>query len=555
LPNLEKTRNLVRRADAIGTFQSLVALWQIFLRQGQIPEAQADASLRSLIEALADARRDESIFDAGRAGVRVLLTATRSAENVSEQDRLIELLAGKPGPGEEAAHKAVLEKLNTRFGEQRLVSVKDLFDLADHLERVSRGESFNVAMANRLAARISEVRLPRSNLSSEESNSFAQGHWVEKHIQEQRDLNLRRLVDRAQGRSENLLDIRGELAPILRDSLVGLVYTYYSPPAAELIRANPLFVRSHDFLGMQGFNSWRSSRLLGTGWPNSGGGRLVGSLNGLAYALAEAEQNFMIPSERQALIWQDLAPQILLGATVPRWWNVSAADQHFVGLHMRLGHKLLATAATDSALREQVLELLRRRVEPARLWRMQQYFQAGKLGEGIATLTPAELYETAADFTQGNLQRARELGDPFVSEIERLRQQDASRFNYDRMASLFGTPHPELSHSFKAELLHLPLFPTMMGYSSRILAESWESTNLYWAALADELHLSPAQLNLLVPQWTQESLERIFATHLDDWPALLRSMRIVGDRYRERLKPGVEQQVQAGWNDHANGTE
>jgi hypothetical protein len=263
----------------------------------------------------------------------------------------------------------------------------------------------------------------------------------------------------------------------------------------------------------------------------------------------------MIPSERQALIWQDLAPQILLGATVPRWWNVSAADQHFVGLHMRLGHKLLATAATDSALREQVLELLRRRVEPARLWRMQQYFQAGKLGEGIATLTPAELYETAADFTQGNPQRARELGDPFVSEIERLRQQDASRFSYDRMASLFGTPHPELSHSFKAELLHLPLFPTMMGYSSRILAESWESTNLYWAALADELHLSPAQLNLLVPQWTQESLERIFATHLDDWPALLRSMRIVGDRYRERLKPGVEQQVQAGWNDHANGTE
>jgi hypothetical protein len=222
---------------------------------------------------------------------------------------------------------------------------------------------------------------------------------------------------------------------------------------------------------------------------------------------------------------------------------------------MRLGRKLLATAAADSALLEQVLDLLRRRVEPARLWRMQQHFQAGKLGDGIAALTPAEMYETAADFLQGNPQRARELGDPFVSEIERLRQQDASRFSYDRMASLFGTPHPELSHSFKAELLHLPLFPTMMGYSSRILAESWESTNLYWAALADELHLSPAQLNLLVPQWTQESLERIFATHLDDWPALLRSMRIVGDRYRERLKPGVEQQVQAGWNDHANGTE
>jgi hypothetical protein len=58
-------------------------------------------------------------------------------------------------------------------------------------------------------------------------------------------------------------------------------------------------------------------------------------------------------------------------------------------------------------------------------------------------------------------------------------------------------------------------------------------------------------LNLLVPEWTQKSLERIFATHLDDWPALLRSMRIVGDRYREQLKPGIEQQVRAGWNDNA----
>ena len=76
----------------------------------------------------------------------------------------------------------------------------------------------------------------------------------------------------------------------------------------------------------------------------------------------------------------------------------------------------------------------------------------------------------------------------------------------------------------------------MMGYSSRVLAESWESTNLYWAALADQAHVDPAELNLRVPEWTQRTLERIFATHLEDWPALLRSMRIVGDRYRVQLE-------------------
>ena len=44
-----------------------------------------------------------------------------------------------------------------------------------------------------------------------------------------------------------------------------------------------------------------------------------------------------------------------------------------------------------------------------------------------------------------------------------------------------------------------------MGYSSRIMAESWESNTLYWAALADEMHVAPAQLNVLIPEWTQQA--------------------------------------------------
>ena len=98
-------------------------------------------------------------------------------------------------------------------------------------------------------------------------------------------------------------------------------------------------------------------------------------------------------------------------------------------------------------------------------------------------------------------------------------------------------PHPRLAHSYRLELLHLPLFPTLMGFSSRILAESWESNNLFWAALSDELHIAPAQLNLLIPQWTQRTLERIFATHLDDWPALWRSLRIIADQVRQESGP------------------
>jgi predicted nucleic acid-binding Zn ribbon protein len=75
-----------------------------------------------------------------------------------------------------------------------------------------------------------------------------------------------------------------------------------------------------------------------------------------------------------------------------------------------------------------------------------------------------------------------------------------------------------------------------MGYSSRIMAESWESNTLYWAALADEVHVSPSQLNVLIPEWTQRVVERIFASHLEDWPALLKSLRLIGDDIRSKAR-------------------
>ena len=41
------------------------------------------------------------------------------------------------------------------------------------------------------------------------------------------------------------------LAPFLRDTLVGLNYVHYAPPGAQILYTNPLFVRSHDFIGIR----------------------------------------------------------------------------------------------------------------------------------------------------------------------------------------------------------------------------------------------------------------------------------------------------------------
>ena len=107
-----------------------------------------------------------------------------------------------------------------------------------------------------------------------------------------------------------------------------------------------MFVRSHDFIGIPGANqTWGSTEVFGRRLARERrrtSGRLAGAL---PYALAEAEQNFLIPSREQALIWGDLVPQMILTAVVPRWWNVTPVQLHWVGVHMAYAETLLAERA------------------------------------------------------------------------------------------------------------------------------------------------------------------------------------------------------------------
>src|ERR1019366_3158411 len=297
---------------------------------------------------------------------------------------------------------------------------------------------------------------------------------------------------------------------------------------------NPVFVRSHDFVGSQGsMRTWRATELFGTGWPSNGGGRLVGSLSTLPYTLAEAEQNFLIPEHTQALIWGDLAPQMIVSAKIPRWWNVTPAQVHWVGLHLRYGRELLAESALDAELRAQVLDSLSLLAPPARTHEVGDLIARGDVKDAVERVTPSELFSLARDMAsrQGFADTS-----CILAELRQLAQASPKEVNYAAISRAFGTPKPTLANSYEPELLGLRTFPTLMGYSSRIMAESWESNTLYWAALADELSLPPAQLNLRIPEWTQKLVERIFASHLEDWPAVLKSLRLVGDDVRAHAR-------------------
>jgi len=84
---------------------------------------------------------------------------------------------------------------------------------------------------NRLAVRVSDLNLPKASLPSSERVSYSFGYWVDRHLDVERKLNLRAQIDKTQGQSDKLRDLRGLLTPLLRDTLSGLLYAYYAPLA------------------------------------------------------------------------------------------------------------------------------------------------------------------------------------------------------------------------------------------------------------------------------------------------------------------------------------
>jgi hypothetical protein len=533
---INHVRDPLLRSDVAGTYQALIGLWQILVRQGTIPQDRADGVFLEIAGPFAELRSSRELFDAGRNGIKTLLAG--GGAQMPAQEGLLGLLAGAASSVDTEARGEVTQDLERILDAQRLVSLDTLFGLADHMEGIAKGEKLNTALVNRLAGRIAEIQLPRTSLSAPEKNALAFGYWTEKHIEAERKLNLRAAIERAGRDAEKLSEARGLLAPLLRDTLVGFNYAGYAPPGAQVLYTNPIFVRSHDFLGMLGNHTWRPTEVFGTGWPSNGGGRLAGSLAELPYALAEAEQNFLIPSQTQALIWGDLVPQILLSATIPRWWNVTPDQLHWVGLHLRYGRELLAQSALDPELRVEVLATLALLAPPARTSAVGRLIEEGAVKNAAGLVTPSELFLLARE-----LAPRRPAGSScLLATLRRLAETSPATVNYAAISRAFGTPKPTLANSYGPALLNLRTFPALMGYSSRIMAESWESNTLYWAALADEISIPPAQLNVRIPEWTRMLVERIFASHLEDWPALLESLRVVGDDVRAQRRRAADEE-------------
>ncbi len=529
------------RGNALGTFQANVGIWQILARQGQIPSERLNDSWLQTIKPFSKIRSAAQLYDAGRASLGEMMRFTTGEAKLS-QDEIIDLLAGPQQTTAEGRkiHREIAAGIRSVLDGQRLVSLDTLLAMGDALSEKGQGKTVSEFAIHR-AGELREFEMPRPIFTNSERTEWAAGVYINNH---HTDLQMRTDVQKvlkssAPSRAQ-LEEARGQLASFLRDTLVGLNYAYYEPPGAQTLLNNPLLVRSHDFAAetVSGITTvWQAPELLGQGSPAGGGAHFVGSLADLPYVLAELEQDFISPENVQALIWRELTPGLMTSAILPRWWNISQNELHAVALYQRGGEELLAASEKDEELRSQVMTILWDRVNPRRSEQVEQALSSGNMSDVLTQITPADTFYLTAEYERLYPGETRSRG-PAMRELQDLSRQHPEQVNWARLSHDFGVPHPNLAETYGCELLNLSLFPAFQGYASRLLAESWDSPNLYWARLADETGQTAVDLNYLVPQLTRHMVEKIFATDFEDWPALLRAIHETGEDFQKgRLAP------------------
>jgi len=531
---VDRIPNRALRADAIGLFQATLGLWQILARQGEIPTPAWSNSWRRVAVPFARVESAAQLYDVARSSLGELMRAAAGQSRIS-QEELEALLAG-PRQTSTKAHEVELElanKIHAAFDSQRLISLDTLMALGDGLVAASQQKARPAALFP-LAGQLREFQMPKPLFSSSEKSEWTPGLVSDIHLQAEMGTDLVRIIKSVRS-PEEYAAARGLLVPFFRDSLVGLNYAYYAPPGNQLLANHPLLVRSHEFSGQMslgGTQAWKTPSLVGRGWTAGGGAHMAGSLADLPYVLAELEQDFLVPENVQSLIWEDMAPTLLTSSILPRWWRVSEDELHAVALYQHLGEDLVRAGGKNDQRRGQVLDILEEHLPPQRFEQVDEALHAENSDGALARLAPGEVFYLGAEFHH-RFSRELDTCGSAGRELESLAKHDPQAVRWERLSEDFGVPHPALAGSYARELLPLKPLPTYLGYSSRLLAESWDSNNLYWARLADEMGYPPVMLNVLAPELTRRMVAKIFATHLEDWPALLRALRETGEEFRE----------------------
>ena len=467
---VDKTQNQSLRGNVQGAFQASLGLWQILARQGQIPGSEQNSSWQNVIGPFAKVDSPTRLFDAAHDSLKAILLSAGVSQKIF-QDQLIDLLAGPPqqSPDGQRTHAQIADRIRSVMNDQRLVSLDTLIGLSDGLNAMAHGAARSDSLVA-LSAELRDFELPRPIFTNNEKIIWSPNIYNTHHAELQVRTDLAKVIKGPSTRAQYEA-ARGQLAPFLRDTLVGLNYAYYEPPGAQMLHNNPLFVRAHDFTGatIRGADRlWGVSELVGAGSPADGGGYLMGSLADLPYALASAEQDFISPENVQALIWVELVPELLANATLSRWWNVSPNELHAVTLYQKSGEELLTKSLGDDHLRGEVTRILSDRIVPQGLeWTARP--SPGDKAAILSRMGPADTFYLAVEFRKRYPAEAASSG-PAGQQLEELSRQHPDEVSWGQtIRKISASRTQSWPEARPRELLNvkpLPFFVAIQAASS-----------------------------------------------------------------------------------------
>ena len=219
---------------------------------------------------------------------------------------------------------------------------------------------------------------------------------------------------------------------------------------------------------------------------------------------------------------------MIMNVTVTRWRNVTAdADSLGVAAYVKRGRNLLAAAALNPSLKPDVMDLaMRVSCTPERVERVPTHLNAESSLEATAQMPPSDLYALADD------PQLKDIAPDVASLRTGGHGNDGMTPKLDPavIRRAFGTPKPTLTHSYRPGLalsanlsrpdgVLQPYSGGKLGIEQPVLRGSGRPGGV------------PAdRLDAYVPEWNRAAIENIFATHLEDWPALIRSLRTTADK-------------------------
>ena len=323
---ISKVKDPPLHSDLAGTFQALVGLWQILVRQQSIPDAQADAVFSGIVGGFAAVKGNRELFDAGPQRRE---TAARRQRRASQRPARTGCWTCWRGESRRCPKPTtqMVQDLMRILEAQRIVSLDTLFQLADHIEAIAKGEKLNPQAGQQTG-------------QPHQRNPVA----ARLAVRQRKERDGLRLLDRAAHRS----GAQAEPARRHREGRGRSGEGQGHPRACWrrccAIRCSPSTTRTTRRRERRSSTPTRSScaatissacrapitpgappNSTAPAGPPTAADAWWARSRRLPYALAEAEQNFLIPTQTQALIWGDLVPQMILSAKIPRWWNVTPA--------------------------------------------------------------------------------------------------------------------------------------------------------------------------------------------------------------------------------------